>query len=653
MAKKPRGTGPSPAATELPLDVLLESHDRLQALARHSVDAITEVDDQGCFLFISDRAAEVIGVDPASALGMPNRGFQVHPDDRTENYFEKFIEGVEAGKTTASFEARNKFPDGTWHWIESHFSAYKARDGRWRTIIIGRDVTARVAAKEQLRESEERYRVLTEAAEEMFVELDTKGHVLYASPAVETILGLSPAVFAKKYNTEHVHPEDRERVQEKFDDAALRGQQSFTGPYRHRHADGSWRWLESEVIPFQRDDEQRVLLLGRDITERHNLEVRIQRAQRLEGLAVMAGGIAHDFNNLLTPILGDASLALIDLPEESPSRVALQRIQHAARRAATLTHQMLSYAGKGPLQMEPLDVSALVAEMMQLLESSVARKAKLHSQLARGLPAIQGDAAQLCQVVMNLIVNAGEAMEREGGRIDIRTASLPAAPELDNSWHGDPLPEGPVVYFEVEDNGSGMDEATRARIFDPFFTTKFTGRGLGLAAVLGIVGGHGGALEIDSTLGVGTRFRVLLPVTGEALPQRAEAGPLRSAWRGTGTALVIDDDDGVRDLVRETLSRAGFLVICAATGKEGIDAFERDSGTISLVVLDRTMPVQGGGTVFEALRGIDAHAPVLLISGYSEQGTVSMLSENQPVDFLQKPFLPEALLEKARDLLGA
>ncbi|MBW2267698.1 MAG: PAS domain S-box protein [Deltaproteobacteria bacterium] len=651
MAEKPPGAGSGPAAADLPLDVLVDNYDRMQALARHSTDGIIEVDERGCFLFVNNQAAELLGIDPTKALGRPMQGFSVHPDDRQEAYFEKFMEGIAAGKTTTRFEARILRPDGCWRWMESHFSAHQHYDGHWHTIIIARDITDRMAAEERLRQSEERYRVLAEAAEEMIAETDTEGHLLYISPAVETVLGHPPEYFAERFSTEHVHPEDRRGVTEKFEDAALRGKHSFTGPYRHQHADGSWRWIETEAIPFRRGDEQRVLLLGRDVTERHNIDEHVQQAQRLEGLGVMAGGIAHDFNNLLTPILGDASLALSDLPEGSPARAALQRIQRAARRAATLTHQMLAYAGKGPLQPSLLDLSTLVAEMMQLIESSVARKATLHSRLATGLPAIRGDAAQLCQVVMNVISNAAEAVEGHGSQIEIRTGSLSAAPDLGNNWQGEELPEGPVVYFEVEDDGRGMDEETRAHIFDPFFTTKFTGRGLGLAATLGIVSGHGGALEIDSTPGVGTRFRVLLPATGEALPQRADAGALRAPWRGSGTALVIDDDDGVRDLVRETLSRAGFLVICAATGEAGIKAFTRDVAAISLVVLDRTMPIQGGGEVLAALRNIDADAHVLLISGYSDQGIVSMLTDNGPIAFLQKPFLPDTLLEKAQQLL--
>jgi PAS domain S-box-containing protein len=633
--------------------VLLESHDRLQAISRHSADSIIEVDDQAHFLFVSERAATILGASAAELLGTPMVGFDVHPDDRIDNYFEKFLAGVATGHTTAQYEARILLPDGQWHWLESRFTAYQARDGRWRTIIVTRDITDRRAAVAQLRASEERYRVLTEAADEIIAECDSDGNILYTSHAVTRVLGETPAAFTGRYSTDLVHEEDRARVTTMFSEALGQEKHSFSGGYRVKHADGSWRWLETEAIPYRRaDGEARVLLLGRDVTERHNLEERIQQAQRLKGLGVLAGGIAHDFNNLLTPILGDASLALSDLPDDSPARVALQRIQRAARRAATLTHQMLAYAGKGPLQIEPLDLSTLVAEMMQLLETSVARKAKLRSQLATGLPAIEGDAAQLCQVVMNIIANAAEAVEGHGSQIEIRTGSLPEVPELGDHWQGDALPPGPVVFFEVQDDGCGMDEETRTRIFDPFFTTKFTGRGLGLAAALGIVRGHGGALEIDSTPGVGTRFRILLPASEKPMPVHTEGDALRSAWRGTGTALVIDDDAGVRELVRETLTRAGFLVICEASGEAGIATFETTTDPIALVVLDRTMPVQGGGAVFDALREIDPGARVLLISGYSEQGIVSMIADNGPVDFLQKPFLPESLLEKARGLLG-
>ena len=632
---------------------LVESDDRLRAIAEHSADLIIEVDDQGCFLFASRRATELLGVPEEELIGKPMSGHAVHPDDRSADYFERFMQGIAEGRTAATFEARIRQPGGGWRWLESRFTAYRARDGRWRTIVISRDITDRVEAEQGLRESEERYRVLTEASGEIVAEASTDGRILYASPVADKVLGRAHDDTELGFDPARIHPEDLAHVRECFRRAAEAGLRSATGPYRVQHADGSWIWLETEAVPFAHGDgERRVLLLGRNVTERQNLEERIRQSQRLESLGVLAGGIAHDFNNLLTPILGDASLALSDLPEGSKIRPALQRIQRAARRAATLTQQMLSYAGKGPLQMEALDLSTLVAEMTQLLQTTVARKARLITELADDLPAVDGDASQLCQVVMNVISNAAEAIEGGDGEIVVRTGVLDGEVSLGGLWQGHDLPSGPVVFFEVIDNGSGMDDETKARIFDPFFTTKFTGRGLGLAAALGIVRGHGGALEIDSQPGQGTHFRMLLPASQSTAVSDDAAGPA-SPWTGSGTTLVIDDDEGVRELVEETFTRAGLRVMLAATAEEGIATFEAHAQEIDLVVLDRTMPTRSGTEVADALRRIDPSARILLISGYADERAMASLAERRVTDFLQKPFLPETLLERARQLLGS
>ena len=405
-----------------------------------------------------------------------------------------------------------------------------------------------------------------------------------------------------------------------------------------------------------------MVAVSRDVTgivnaaeERRKLEERMQQAQKLESLGMMAGGVAHDFNNLLTPILGDASLALMDLPDDSEVRVRLQKIQRAAHRAATLTNQLLDYAGIGSIDTEPLDLSRLVLEMGQLLQSAVSKKAVLAYDLANDLPAIEGDAAQLSQVVMNLITNASEAIEtrRPGeSRIAIRSGTVEAdRKSLSQLFLGEGLPEGTYVYFEVEDTGCGMDAETRARIFDPFFTTKFTGRGLGLAAVLGIVRKHGGAIEIESEVDRGTRVRVLCPAVGQQV-QRMEPQQLDpSSWRASGTVLVADDDEGACELMAETLERAGLSVLRAEDGAQAVEIFREHAEAIRLVVLDRTMPGESGAEALEDIRRIRRDVPVLLVSGYSQESSAQRFAGKHVDGFLQKPFLPETLLEKIRDLL--
>jgi CheY-like chemotaxis protein len=291
--------------------------------------------------------------------------------------------------------------------------------------------------------------------------------------------------------------------------------------------------------------------------------------------------------------------------------------------------------------------------MAELLDGSVSGKSQLIYDLKEGLPAVEADSAQLSQVVMNLLTNATEAVEEGSGRTELRTGLVEAEKvERRFLFGGDTLAPGDYVFIEVIDNGSGMDAETQSRIFDPFFTTKFTGRGLGLASVLGIVRGQGGAIEIDSEVGRGTRIRVLLPSAGRRVSRAAEPEKTSiEGWRGSGTVLVADDDEGVRELVEETLRRAGLTVMLARDGREAVDQFSRCADEIRLVVLDRTMPVINGEEAFDEIRRIRPNARIILMSGYSEQSAAWHFIDRGLDAFLHKPFDPMALLERVRRIL--
>jgi two-component system cell cycle sensor histidine kinase/response regulator CckA len=378
----------------------------------------------------------------------------------------------------------------------------------------------------------------------------------------------------------------------------------------------------------------------------------MQEAQRLESLGVLAGGITHDFNNLLTPILGDAELALLDLAFDSPIRPRIEQIRRAGQRAAALTRQLLAYSGQGPVLIEPLSISQLVEEMGQLLESAISGKAALIYDLADDLPSVEADIAQLSQVVMNLITNATEAIREGAGRITLRTGIVEAE-KVDRRYvvgNFEPLAES-YVFFEVVDDGCGMDLETQSKVFDPFFTTKFTGRGLGLAAVLGIVRGHGGMIEIESEIGRGTRFCVFFPATERAAVSAAAWVTPIEVWRGSGTVLVIDDDDGVRELLDATLRRAGLSVLLARDGREGVDLFRCHADEIRAVVLDRTMPDIGGEDAFDEIRRVRPDARIMLISGYSEERAAWHFIDKGLDAFLHKPFEPRVLLERIRRII--
>jgi PAS domain S-box-containing protein len=403
-------------------------------------------------------------------------------------------------------------------------------------------------------------------------------------------------------------------------------------------------------------------IVGRKRAEEEQLalERQVLHAQKLESLGVLAGGIAHDFNNILAAVLGYADLAVEDLGEAHPVVDSLHEIISGANRAAELTRQMLAYSGKGKFVIENLDVSALMDDMAHLLRTSVPRSISLHLHLERSLPPIQGDVAQMQQVVMNLITNAADAIGDENGAITLSTGHIECDEEYlgrnlaDQALGAQSPPPGTYVCFQVSDTGCGMDEETRTKLFEPFFTTKFTGRGLGMAAVLGIVRGHKGAIMLDTEPGRGSTFRVLLPAVenpSPVTPQVKRSQPGVQALPRGGTILVIDDEEAVRNLTAKMLERQGFTVLTATDGEEGVEVFRKNVDTILSVFVDLTMPRMSGKTCIEALRQIRDDVTVIIMSGYTEQAASAYFPDRSPAGFIKKPFRQVALNEKMDEIL--
>ena len=395
-----------------------------------------------------------------------------------------------------------------------------------------------------------------------------------------------------------------------------------------------------------------VIIAGLAEEERRKLEAQIQQSQRLEGLGVLAGGIAHDFNNLLTSIMGNVGLAQADLPLESPVQESLKEIENASHNAAELCRQMLAYSGRGRFIMEQLNLSRLTQELIHLLQVSISKKAMLNCEFADNLPAIEADPSQIRQVVMNLVINASEAIGDKEGIISISTGTvLCDQNSLRENHFLEPPPPGTYVFLEVMDTGCGMDAETQAKIFDPFFTTKFTGRGLGLAAVLGIMQQHKGAIKVVSEPGKGTTFMVLFPVSTKTASQpQSDAAP--ESWHGSGTIMVVDDEAAVRNVTRIILERSGFSVLTAADGREAIKLFRKHGGKIACVILDLTMPHMNGEETYRELRLISSDVPVILASGYNEQEIAKHFTEQDQPEFIGKPFEPTALMAKLRNAIS-
>jgi PAS domain S-box-containing protein len=409
-------------------------------------------------------------------------------------------------------------------------------------------------------------------------------------------------------------------------------------------------WFEVDAYPT-RDG---LAVFGRDVTERKRFNERLQQTQKLESLGVLAGGIAHDFNNLLTGIMGNASIVLEDIPAESPARENLEAVVHASERAAVLTRQMLAYAGKGRFVIERFDLSALVREITNLLKTSIPKTVQLHLELQDDLPSIEGDAAQIQQLIMNLVINAAEAAEEgktETVLIMTRTVAVDQA-AIDQMLTPNGIAPGRYVLLEVRDAGCGMDAVTLSRIFDPFFTTKFTGRGLGLAAVLGIVRGHKGALQVETTPGKGSSFQVLFPVNdGPVAPSQLPGTQMN--LMGHETILVIDDEVAVRQAAKSILESYGYRVAVAADGREGLDLFQPLGEEFDAVLLDMTMPVMSGEETLVRLQRIRQSVPVVLSSGYNEADATRRFTDKGLAGFVQKPYTAVALAEKMKIALDS
>ena len=383
-----------------------------------------------------------------------------------------------------------------------------------------------------------------------------------------------------------------------------------------------------------------------DITEQkaagekqRTLEKQILHTQKLESLGVLAGGIAHDFNNILTSILGNTDLAIMELPPTSTIHPYMENVRTSSKRAADLARQMLAYSGKGKFVIKQINMNDIIEEMTHLLEVSISKTVVLKYDLSKALPAIEADVTQMNQIIMNLIINASEAIGEKSGLISIRTGAIECREEyLKKAWHVEELPAGLYIYLEVADSGDGMDKETISKVFDPFFTTKFTGRGLGMAAVQGIVRGHKGAIKVYSEVGRGSTFKLLFPASGAAVDSVQEDINLADGWVGKGAVLLVDDEDTVRSTGKMMLEKLGFSVTPASDGLEALEIFNKQSGEFTFVLLDLTMPHMGGEECFRELRQINKDVCIIVTSGYNEQDVTQRFLGKGLSGFIAKPF---------------
>ena len=441
--------------------------------------------------------------------------------------------------------------------------------------------------------------------------------------------------------------------------SSARNLTDFSMELRFRHPDGELHCLRLQSRP-RRDANGQVFWEGAatDITElkraeeeRIRLEKQLLHAQKLESLGVLAGGIAHDFNNILMSIMGNTDLALIRISKESPAVDNLHRIEQSAARAADLAKQMLAYSGKGRFVIENIDLNLLLEETLLLLEVSISKKATLRLNPFRPLATVEADATQIRQIIMNLVINASEAIGDNSGVITITTGCLECDRSyLKNVWLDENIPAGLYVYLEIADTGCGMDKETLTKLFDPFFTTKFTGRGLGMAAVLGIVRGHKGAIKVYSEPDKGTTFKILLPASVTEI-ELSKNTACTAEWKGSGRVLLVDDEESIRGIGTEMLRELGFEVITAEDGRDAVKIFT-ETPDIDFVILDLTMPQMDGEQCFRELRQQNSGVKVIMSSGFSEQDVTEKFAGKGLAGFIQKPYTFNALKEAIKGILN-
>lgn len=509
-------------------------------------------------------------------------------------------------------------------------------------------------AFERMAESEKRLAAALRGSDDGVWDWDMANNQRWYSPRFWTMLGYMPNELPADAElwSKLAHPDHSDRISKSTLALLASDADQYVYEFELRHKKGHYVPILARGF-IQRDENGKPVRLtgtNTDLTERRRVakeresfDRKLQETQKLESLGVLAGGIAHDFNNLLTGVLGNASLAMHEVPDASRAHAYLAEINEAATRAAELCRQMLAYSGRGRFVVSRTSINAIVEQTAELLRLSVAKNAVLRFDLAERVPLVEVDVPQVRQAMMSLVVNASEAQADLGGIISISTGvtRVDAAYVASEQLASD-LEPGEYVHIEVTDTGVGMSPEVRARIFEPFYSTKFTGRGLGLAAVLGIVRGHRGSLKVYSEEGRGSTFKLLFPsVRGELETTTAPAAP--QAWKGSGTILVVDDEAAVRRTVSRMLEMMGFTILQAADGEEALAMFKEHGADVSLVMLDLTMPRMDGEQTFSELRRIDPHVRVVLMSGFNQQEAVAKFAGKGLASFVQKPFSLDSL----------
>jgi two-component system cell cycle sensor histidine kinase/response regulator CckA len=627
---------------------LVVAEDKFRTLVEQSIVGIYIIQD-GQFVYVNPRMLEILGLSEEKMASRTLSDFIVPEDYALAR--ENIRKRISGGVPSVHYSLRVLHQSGAVLQVEVHGSRtdYNGRPAVMGTLL---DITERKRAEEALRQSEERYRLLFERIPDIIFALAPTGAVTSLNHAFETITGWPQAQWLGRPFQELIHPDDRNRAGELFQ-LVLRGERGPTVEVRVGTAAGGHR--DVEFIGFSSQlsgDRIEVQGIGRDITERLQFEARYRQAQKMEIVGQLAGGVAHDFNNLLTVIFGYSDILLRGL-EPGPLYEATQEVRRAGERAAGLTRQLLAFSRKQALVPEVLDLGDVISGLSTMVERLIGEDVKVSVVVSPNLGRVKADRGQLEQVVMNLAVNARDAMPKGGSLIfELQNVELDGA---DTAMHAEVKP-GPYVLLAISDTGTGMDVETQKRIFEPFFTTKEVGKGtgLGLSTVFGIVKQSGGEIGVYSVPGEGTIFKIYLPrVRAETGESKMPSSPRILRARPGETVLMVEDDETVGRVTRSMLSDLGYDVLAAAQGEEALEIAAHHPRPIDLLLTDVVMPGMRGPEVANRLLAIRPETRVVFMSGYAEELLLNQAAVQETALFLPKPFTSSTLGSKLREALDA
>jgi two-component system, cell cycle sensor histidine kinase and response regulator CckA len=604
---------------------------RYRAIVETANEGVWLIDAEGRTLYANRQLANMLGVsgDELFRCAVPDFCYSEDVSLLRDHL------GANLAGESEQFEFRFRRSDGAELVVLACTSPMRNEQGR---VVGALGMYSDITERRKADEATYRMAAIVDSSDDAIVGKRLDGTIQSWNVAAERLYGYSAAEAIGRSMT-MLLPPDRPDEEKQILERLSRGERVEHFETVRLRKDGREIQVSTTISPI-RDRSGRFIgasSVTRDITDRKRFEEQLRDTQKLESLGVLAGGVAHDFNNLLVGIMGNASLALDSVPGNNPARANIDSVLLASERAANLTRQLLAYSGKGRFVVQSIDLSEAIREIVALIQTSISKNVRVRFDLDDALPRIEADVAQMQQLIMNLVINAAEATGEGPGTVVVRTRP--------NSGTHESGP-GTYVCLEVQDSGCGMDAATRERIFDPFFTTKFTGRGLGLAAVLGIVRGHKGTIRVETAPGEGSRFTVLLPAA-TAGACRADETTTSGDYRGQGTILIVDDEEIVRGTAKATLERYGYRVLAASDGHEALECV-KNAPEIDLVLLDLTMPSMSGEQALREMRRIRPHLRVILSSGYNEVEAIRRFQGQGLSGFLQKPYTAERLAEKVK-----